>query len=382
MSSLIPVHAAGSIVEGITEYLTTSFSLADKQVAEELKRFLSSEDSGMFHGPYVRSRLPYAQAENWKTVLGWLPSWFVPYHHQKAAFERLRSQDENGSRRPEPTLVVTGTGSGKTESFLYPILDHARRARAEGETGVKAVLLYPMNALANDQADRLAELIHDNPELKGVTAGIYTGEARGHQTIMTRKGLINDREAMRVDPPDLLITNYKMLDRLLLQQSDRAIWEKSATSLQYLVLDEFHTYDGAQGTDVALLLRRLGIMLKNHQPEGFLTPAEQKQPLGRITPVATSATLGSKDEPDDILEFARTIFGEKFTRDTVVSETMLRMEQWRAEIAETFGPVESIQPTPTAEEIEDVLKAIAKATDNQDYAKACVDVFCEKVWHC
>ncbi|MGO2865757.1 MAG: DEAD/DEAH box helicase [Corynebacterium casei] len=382
MSSLIPVHAAGSIVEGITEYLTTSFSLADKQVAEELKRFLSSEDSGMFHGPYVRSRLPYAQAENWKTVLGWLPSWFVPYHHQKAAFERLRSQDENGSRRPEPTLVVTGTGSGKTESFLYPILDHARRARAEGETGVKAVLLYPMNALANDQADRLAELIHDNPELKGVTAGIYTGEARGHQTIMTRKGLINDREAMRVDPPDLLITNYKMLDRLLLQQSDRAIWEKSATSLQYLVLDEFHTYDGAQGTDVALLLRRLGIMLKNHQPEGFLTPAEQKQPLGRITPVATSATLGSKDEPDDILEFARTIFGEKFTRDTVVSETMLSMEQWRAEIAETFGPVESIQPTPTAEEIEDVLKAIAKATDNQDYAKACVDVFCEKVWHC
>src|SRR5699024_3048706 len=186
----------------------------------------------MLHGPYIRARLPYAQAENWQDTLGWLPNWFVPYHHQKAAFERLRSDDELGPRRPEPTLVVTGTGSGKTESFLYPILDHARRARAEGQAGVKAVLLYPMNALANDQADRLAELIHDNPALKGVTAGIYTGEAHGHQTIMTRKGLINDREAMRVDPPDLLITNYKMLDRLLLQQGDRAIWEKSATSLQ------------------------------------------------------------------------------------------------------------------------------------------------------
>ena len=136
MSSLIPVHSAGSIVEGITEYLTTSFSLADNQIAEELKRFLSSEDSGMFHGPYVRARLPYAQAENWQNILGWLPSWFVPYHHQKAAFERLRSEDEFGSRRPEPTLVVTGTGSGKTESFLFPILDHARRTRAQGETGV------------------------------------------------------------------------------------------------------------------------------------------------------------------------------------------------------------------------------------------------------
>ena len=272
MSSLIPVHAAGSIVEGITEYLTTSFSLADNQIAEELKRFLSSEDSGMFHGPYIRARLPYAQAENWQDTLGWLPNWFVPYHHQKAAFERLRSDDEFGPRRPEPTLVVTGTGSGKTESFLYPILDHARRTRAQGETGVKAVLLYPMNALANDQADRLAQLIHENSELKGVTAGIYTGEARGNRTIMGPRELITDRESMRADPPDILLTNYKMLDRLLLQQADRSIWSKSATSLQYLVLDEFHTYDGAQGTDVALLLRRLGLMLKEHQPEGFLDP--------------------------------------------------------------------------------------------------------------
>ena len=109
-----------------------------------------------------------------------------------------------------------------------------------------------MNALANDQADRLAQLIHENPELKGVTAGIYTGEARGNRTIMGPRELITDRESMRADPPDILLTNYKMLDRLLLQQADRSIWSKSATSLQYLVLDEFHTYDGAQGTDVAL----------------------------------------------------------------------------------------------------------------------------------
>lgn len=382
MSSLIPVHAAGSIVEGITEYLTTSFSLADNQIAEELKRFLSSEDSGMFHGPYVRARLPYAQAENWQDTLGWLPSWFVPYHHQKAAFERLRSEDEFGSRRPEPTLVVTGTGSGKTESFLFPILDHARRTRAQGETGVKAVLLYPMNALANDQADRLAQLIHENPELKGVTAGIYTGEARGNRTIMGPRELITDRESMRADPPDILLTNYKMLDRLLLQQADRSIWSKSATSLQYLVLDEFHTYDGAQGTDVALLLRRLGLKLKEHQPEGFLNPDEQQRPLGRVTPVATSATLGSKDDPGAILEFAHTIFGEVFPHDTVVSETLLSVEEWQAEIAETFGSVNANGVLPTAEEIQDALDAINERSQNQEYASACVDVFCEKIWNC
>lgn len=382
MSSLIPVHAAGSIVEGITEYLTTSFSLADNQVADELKRFLSSEDSGMFHGPYVRARLPYAQAENWENVLNWLPSWFVPYHHQKAAFERLRSEDEFGPRRPDPTLVVTGTGSGKTESFLYPLLDHARRARSQGETGVKAILLYPMNALANDQADRLAQLIHQHPELRGVTAGIYTGESRGNRTIMGPRELITDRESMRKDPPDILLTNYKMLDRLLLQQADRSIWRKSATSLQYLVLDEFHTYDGAQGTDVALLLRRLGLMLKESQPEGFLTPVEQQRPLGRVTPVATSATLGSKDEPGAILDFAHTIFGEDFSQDTVVTETLLSVEEWQAEIAEAFGTVSTTGTMPAAEDIGDVLDAINERSLNQEYASACVEIFCEKVWNC
>lgn len=382
MSSLIPVHAAGSIIEGITEYLTTSFSLADNQVAEQLKRFLSSEEAGMFHGPYVRTRLPYAQAENWENTLGWLPDWFIPYHHQKAAFERLRSADENGERRPEPTLVVTGTGSGKTESFLYPILDHARRARAKGETGVKAILLYPMNALANDQADRLAKLVHDNQELKGVTAGIYTGEARGNRTLMGEHALINDRDAMRVDPPDLLLTNYKMLDRLLLQQADRVIWEKSATSLQYLVLDEFHTYDGAQGTDVALLLRRLGLMLKKYQPENYLNVQEYLRPLGQISPVATSATLGSKDEPGSILDFAHTIFGERFNSNSVVPETMLTVEQWRSEVSEQFGHVEKTHAMPSVEEIHEILDALNNIPAGKEYSTYCMEVFCEKVWGC
>lgn len=111
--------------------------------------------------------------------MDWLPLWFTPYHHQATAFRRLRSHDECGERRPDPTLVITGIGSGKTESFLYPVLDHAARARAEGHTGVKALLLYPMNTLANGQADRLAKLIANEPALAGVTAGIYTGEARG-----------------------------------------------------------------------------------------------------------------------------------------------------------------------------------------------------------
>lgn len=97
-------------------------------------------------------------AIGWDGILDWMLSWFAPYYRQAEAFRRLRSRDEHGERRPDPTLVITGTGPGKTESFLYPVLDHAARARAEGHAGVKALLLHPMNALANDQADRVTPL--------------------------------------------------------------------------------------------------------------------------------------------------------------------------------------------------------------------------------
>ncbi len=81
----------------------------------------------------------------------------------------MRISDED-KPRPLPTLVTTGTGSGKTEAFLYPILDHVLRARRDGRAGMKALILYPMNALANDQAARLAKLLTTRPELAGITA--------------------------------------------------------------------------------------------------------------------------------------------------------------------------------------------------------------------
>src|SRR5690625_3001996 len=109
--------------------------------------------------------------------------------------------------------------------------------------------------------------------------------------------------------------NYKMLDQMLLRVADQKIWSDSAMSLRYLVLDEFHTYDGAQGTDVAMLLRRLGMKLKSQWPDEHpdITDEDRARPLGLMTPVATSATLGDKSDPSRILNVAGTGLGQEFT---------------------------------------------------------------------
>ena len=260
MTELCPPLVADDLRRALTDFLVTTFALSDDDAQAGLSAFLADPADGVFKGPYLRTSMPFAPAPaRSEHALAWTPAGFRPYTHQAAAFERLDSSRPGG---PQPTLVVTGTGSGKTESFLVPILDHVIRANAAGVTGMKALVLYPMNALADDQAGRLARMITGDPALHGIRAGLYTGDAAsgsgtGGRTRVTERGLISDRRIMRDDPPDILLTNYKMLDQLLLRADDQPLWAASADSLQYLVLDEFHTYDGAQGTDVAMLLRRL-----------------------------------------------------------------------------------------------------------------------------
>jgi ATP-dependent helicase YprA (DUF1998 family) len=331
MSELLPSAQAREIRDGLLDYLTTTFALADPDARLALADFLGDREHGIFKGPFLRLRLPFRAAENgWQSILGW-DIGLTPYGHQAEAFARLSSANLGPDKlRPLPTLVTTGTGSGKTEAFLYPILDHVLRARRDGVTGMKALILYPMNALANDQATRLADLLTTRDELAGITAALYTGQDGPQRTRVGADGLITDRAIIRDAAPDILLTNYKMLDQLLLRYEDRMIWQQSARSLQYLVLDEFHTYDGAQGTDVAMLLRRLGLTLKSYLFDAALTDADRARPLGRVTPVATSATLGDQADPAEMIGFARTVFGDDFDETSVVTESRLDLAEWAA----------------------------------------------------
>ncbi|MFF2125619.1 DEAD/DEAH box helicase [Streptomyces olivochromogenes] len=310
-----PTLAAAQLRGSLTQYLTTTYALTDGDTRVALERFLGHPETGIFRGPYLRIRTPFHKADRgWEQHVQWVPG-FPPYRHQAKAWERLSTL-----RGPaQPTLITTGTGSGKTESFLVPVLDHCRREKARGRHGVKAVLLYPMNALATDQAGRIGEYLAQ-PELAQVTAGLYIGDRpdTDFRRVMTR------REEMRLSPPDVLITNYKMLDLLLQRGEDQPLWQDA--DVTYVVLDEFHTYDGAQGTDVAMLLRRLA-SATGHSRTG--------RPLGSICPVATSATLGEGgpgSQDSGILDVAAQVFGMPFPPEAVIGEERMSARDFTGEV--------------------------------------------------
>ncbi|MDU7360670.1 MAG: DEAD/DEAH box helicase [Propionibacteriaceae bacterium] len=373
MSELIPTTQAERIQTALRDYLTTTFALADLDAKAALDAFLADGTDGIFRGPFVRTRLPFAPATGWEGALDVIPEGFIPHGHQAEAWRRLSSRVD----RPKPTLVTTGTGSGKTEAFLMPLLDHVVRARQARQYGVKALILYPMNALANDQASRLAKLIASesapgktNP-YAGIRAAIYTGEKGPERDTVTTAGLITHRYTIRNNPPDILLTNYKMLDHLLLRSEDRGIWAESAESLRYIVLDEFHTYDGAQGTDVAMLLRRLGLTLKSHWPDRGSaddnhTDVEWERPLGQITPVGTSATLGDGRDSSVMTTFATQVFGETFDDTCVVGESRLTVDEWFADARPPTG-AEPVAITQTvAQEIVDRLDDVIDGAEITD----------------
>lgn len=298
---MIPSVLARQLRQGVEDFLRTTFPISTPHFHGVVERLLA-EDGGIFKGPYVSAQLPFRQATGDGEHFPEVPLGWRPFLHQEQAFRRL------GGAAPRSTLVATGTGSGKTESFLVPIMDYCRRHKSE--PGIKAVLIYPMNALANDQAGRIAAMVSANDGLRGsVRAGLYVGQRDEHpRREMTPDGIITDRDALRLDPPDILLTNYKMLDYLLVRPEDLPLWQHNGPeTLRFMVVDELHTFDGAQGTDLACLIRRLKARLK--------TPARH------LCCVGTSATLGGEEAGDALTTYAEQIFGESFDRDSVIGET-------------------------------------------------------------
>lgn len=305
---MLPSILAEQLQKGIEEYIETTFPMANEPFKGSIQNMLAQKGS-VYHEPYVAVRLPFRVAEKMPTCFESIHPAYLPYVHQQKAFERLTGDDGRS------TLVATGTGSGKTECFLYPILEYCYQHR--GERGIKALIIYPMNALASDQAKRIAELIYGSDELRGnVTVGMYVG-GQDHTSArtMSEHGVITDHETMLNNAPDILLTNYKMLDYLLVRPKDALLWQDNdVETLKYIAVDELHTFDGAQGTDLACLLRRLKRRLGIYD--------------GYLCCVGTSATMGSQESNGNILAYATEIFGEPFDKDAVITEDRLSAQEF------------------------------------------------------
>lgn len=230
-----------------------------------------------------------------------------PYHHQVQAIRKLHDGHN--------VILATGTGSGKSFGFGLPIVTTALQMKARGIKGIKAVIIYPMNALANNQYDDFSARL----DKSGLTIAKYTGdtqfnpdEALSEYKRLTKReqpydGELLSRKEIQDNPPDILMTNYVMLELLLTRFDDRTLFRHQGV-LKYLVLDEIHTYTGKQGADVAALIRRL----KQHTGT-----------IGKLTCIGTSATVesgGDESAQEAVARFASDLFGEPIFPENVVGE--------------------------------------------------------------
>lgn len=217
------------------------------------------------------------------------------YKHQAEAIEI--------AKRQESYVLTTGTGSGKSLSYFIPIVDDVLQRKRTGDPckGITAIVVYPMNALCNSQLEQLGRFLTlgYGEGNEPVTFARYTGQESQE-----------DRERIAKNPPDILLTNYVMLELIMtrFEQTDKAV-RQHAVGLKYLVLDELHTYRGRQGADVAMLVRRV----RERFNQDLLC-------------IGTSATMGSEGTTESreqaVAEIASKLFGAAVRKDNIITETL------------------------------------------------------------
>ncbi|MCC6652873.1 MAG: DEAD/DEAH box helicase, partial [Candidatus Eisenbacteria bacterium] len=313
-----PVGACQRIRQRYRDYLLTRFSPRSTPIRDSYHKALT-EEFVLTRGPYLQGAPPFLRGQSLRGLVseGVLTRLFEALDSTALPLDRpLYSHQERAIRQAAARrnlLIATGTGSGKTECFLVPILDHLLRERERDmleSPGVRALLLYPMNALANDQVKRLRRVLAQFPD---ITFGRYIGETEQLKRRAEEKfrrqypyepripNELLSREEMQQAPPHLLLTNFAMLEYLLLRPADSILFDgPTGRHWRFICLDEVHIYSGAQGTEIAMLMRRL----RDRVVESS---------TGSLTCFGTSATLGKgREDFPALAKFAEALFGEPF----------------------------------------------------------------------
>ena len=336
--ALNPIAYTEKIINSFLKYQLTTYPLADPDLHQQMRALLSLEQtrqSPLLKGPYISLSRSFRQGMKVQDLIAEgvlhpamasLISFPYVYGHQERA---IRSIHEG-----HPTLVSTGTGSGKTECFLYPIVSRCLALRDDGaEPGIVAVLVYPMNALAEDQLTRLRDFLAGT----GISFGMYVGKTPEDTADVSGKRLRpgasreqyprelekaqQERRGTAVHPseercsreemravggqPRILLTNVKQLELLLTRQTDESLFD--GARLEYLVFDEAHTFSGAIGGETACLIRRLRTFIGKGTRD--------------TTCIATSATIADPERgPEAGRAFASRFFGVSSDHVQLVAE--------------------------------------------------------------
>lgn len=317
-----PSESSAKIVEFYRRYLLTTFS-TDKQVYNAQLAQQLEADKAIADGPYISMSDPYDKGASLVELAdeGIVSAEILKLKnfHPERALYRHQEESVRKAVAGNNLVVTTGTGSGKTESFLIPVINQLLQEKEAGTLGpgVRTLIIYPMNALVNDQIRRLRELLADMEDEPKITFGRFTGETREtFQEAYAKYAETEDveanplcsnelisREQMRATPPNILITNYAMLEYLLLRPGDNIIFsEQYAPLWQYIVFDEAHSYTGAKGIEVASLVKRVKAMLCRQDLRFILT----------------SATLGDENANKEIIRFAHNLCAANFTDSSIV----------------------------------------------------------------
>ena len=347
-----PLKTTEKIRDSYINYLKTIKPFQDEGLRAEFARAIESKDM-LVKGPLLQIALPYKKDLSIHGLVneGVLSPRFAKLCSEHLAYDRLLYTHQVKAIRKvvqgRNLVVSTGTGSGKTEAFLIPILDYLLREEDTGtlsRPGVRALLLYPMNALANDQMKRLRRIlqaypqitfgryinIEETPELKSRADDNFRAMYGDKEPFVANE--LKSREEMHATPPHLLVTNYAMLEFLLLRPTASPLFDgETGGQWHFIVLDEAHIYDGANATEMAMLLRRVQDRVAGERH-------------GKIQAIATSATLGSglQDYPK-VATFASNLFNKSFVWDEndadaqdVVGAEMLPLNA----LGETWGSFE------------------------------------------
>ncbi len=338
-----PRHILKEVESRYQAYLSTTFSFRDPALRASFQKALDGTGS-LAVGPYIEGRPIFASGLTLehlcKELLKAMPDEaFLHALDEHYGKRKLYSHQENAIRyllQDRNVIVATGTGSGKTDAFLFPVLLDLYREFTEGRKpgaspGVRALILYPMNALANDQKRKLrgiARRLKDGGSAFSFTFGEYIGatpydrkdqRATGDWLREVEKhlplGEIAFRDDIREAPPDILLTNFSMLEYLLIRPDDSPLFDRGASRhWQTLVLDEAHQYMGIRGAEMGMLMRRL----KQRLREGGRA--------GTFRCIATSATLtGSQEDHGEVAAFASQLFGEPFEPQQVITGDLVEI---------------------------------------------------------